>query len=225
MLGYQEAAAMTVIFDSGPPSFVSVISVSPSAIFAEDFVLADAANLEDAHFWIKDNLDNFDNQVEYFVFEHDNVNNSPGALIDTGFGQTVMSMIDPTVPCGFGVNCVIKEVWFDLERPVPLPAGQIFWLGLRTPFADDFLSQGIAGDSTVTGFELNVSTDGGVNWITAAGFDFPFTLTTKTQIGGKLLPIDTTALLLAGMQTNLAWIIPIALSVIGLGVILVRKKF
>jgi len=45
------------------------------------------------------------------------------------------------------------------------------------------------------------------------------------MIGGELLPIDTTALLLAGMQTNLAWIVPIALSVVGIGVILVKKKF
>ena len=44
-------------------------------------------------------------------------------------------------------------------------------------------------------------------------------------IGGELLPIDTTALLLAGFQTNLAWIIPVALSAVGIGVILVRKKF
>jgi len=44
-------------------------------------------------------------------------------------------------------------------------------------------------------------------------------------VGGELLPIDTTSLLLAGVQTNLTWIIPIALSVIGISVILVRKKF
>ena len=44
-------------------------------------------------------------------------------------------------------------------------------------------------------------------------------------IGGKLLSLDTTALLLAGVQTNLAWIVPVALSAVGIGVILVRKKF
>ena len=44
-------------------------------------------------------------------------------------------------------------------------------------------------------------------------------------IGGEIIPIDTTSLLLAGVQTNLAWMIPIALSVVGIGVILLRKKF
>jgi len=31
-------------------------------------------------------------------------------------------------------------------------------------------------------------------------------------------------LLLAGVQTNLAWIVPLTLSAVGIGVILVRKK-
>jgi len=42
-------------------------------------------------------------------------------------------------------------------------------------------------------------------------------------IGGKLLPIDTTALLLAGMQTNLAWIIPVIVSAVGFGIVILRK--
>jgi len=44
------------------------------------------------------------------------------------------------------------------------------------------------------------------------------------MIGGEIIPINTTSLLLAGFQTNLAWIIPVALSAVGIGVILVRKK-
>ncbi|MEE8178514.1 MAG: hypothetical protein V3T63_00885, partial [Nitrosopumilaceae archaeon] len=47
----------------------------------------------------------------------------------------------------------------------------------------------------------------------------------RRPIDGVITPIDRTVLLLAGVQTNLAWIIPIALSVVGFGVILVRKKF
>jgi len=44
-------------------------------------------------------------------------------------------------------------------------------------------------------------------------------------IGGEILPINTTSLLLVGFQTNLALLIPVALSAVGIGVILVRKKF
>jgi len=47
----------------------------------------------------------------------------------------------------------------------------------------------------------------------------------RVPIGGELLPIDTTALLLVGIQTNLAWIIPVALSAVGIGIFVVKKKF
>ncbi len=45
------------------------------------------------------------------------------------------------------------------------------------------------------------------------------------SVGGEYITLDTTALLASGVQTNLSWIVPIALSVVGIGVILVRKKF
>ena len=47
----------------------------------------------------------------------------------------------------------------------------------------------------------------------------------ERPIGGVINPIDTTVLLVAGIQTNFTWIIPIALSAAGIGVVLVRKKF
>ncbi len=42
-------------------------------------------------------------------------------------------------------------------------------------------------------------------------------------IGGELLPIDTTALLLAGTQT-FSWMIPVVLSVLGIGLFVVSRK-
>ena len=44
-------------------------------------------------------------------------------------------------------------------------------------------------------------------------------------IGGEIIPINTTSLLLAGVQTNLAWIIPISLSAVGVGVYLAKTKW
>jgi len=44
-------------------------------------------------------------------------------------------------------------------------------------------------------------------------------------IGGEYFTLDQTALLVAGLQTNLAWMIPFALSAAGIGVFLLRKKF
>jgi len=57
-----------------------------------------------------------------------------------------------------------------------------------------------------------------------AGLAFD-TLCLKQGVGGDYFTLDTTALLLAGMQTNLAWIIPVAVSTVGIGAFLLRKKF
>jgi len=42
-------------------------------------------------------------------------------------------------------------------------------------------------------------------------------------IGGELLPIDKTALLLAGAQMNASWMIPVIVSAIGIGIVIARK--
>jgi len=44
-------------------------------------------------------------------------------------------------------------------------------------------------------------------------------------IGGEMIPVDTTALLVAGAQTNALWLIPIIGTAVGLGVVLAKKKF
>ncbi len=43
-------------------------------------------------------------------------------------------------------------------------------------------------------------------------------------IGGELLPIDKTALLLAGFQTNAIWMLPIVMSAVGIGAFVLTKK-
>ena len=42
-------------------------------------------------------------------------------------------------------------------------------------------------------------------------------------VGGNLLPIDTTSLLLAGVQANALWLIPVIVSAIGIGIVIARK--
>ena len=50
--------------------------------------------------------------------------------------------------------------------------------------------------------------------------------TTPTMIGGTMIPIDSTALLLAGAQSTASWMIPVIVSAIGIGlaVFTLRKK-
>jgi len=42
-------------------------------------------------------------------------------------------------------------------------------------------------------------------------------------IGGELLPINTTALILAGTQMTAAWLIPVIVSGIGFAIVILRK--
>jgi len=42
-------------------------------------------------------------------------------------------------------------------------------------------------------------------------------------VGGTMIPIDTTALLLTGAQTTAAWMIPVIVSAIGIAIVIARK--
>jgi len=44
-----------------------------------------------------------------------------------------------------------------------------------------------------------------------------------TAIGGELIPIETTSLILAGTQSVAAWMIPVLVSAIGIGIVIARK--
>ena len=46
---------------------------------------------------------------------------------------------------------------------------------------------------------------------------------TPISVGGELIPLDTTALLLAGTYSVAAWMIPIIVSAIGIGIVIARK--
>ena len=45
----------------------------------------------------------------------------------------------------------------------------------------------------------------------------------EPRVGGELLSIDTTSVLLAGTQTTAAWMIPVVVSAIGIGIVIARK--
>jgi len=45
----------------------------------------------------------------------------------------------------------------------------------------------------------------------------------RVTVGGELIPIDTTSLLLAGTYSNAAWMIPAIVSAIGIGIVIARK--
>ena len=43
-------------------------------------------------------------------------------------------------------------------------------------------------------------------------------------VGGTLIPIESTSLLLAGLQTSAIWLAPVVISAAGIGIVLVRRK-
>jgi len=45
----------------------------------------------------------------------------------------------------------------------------------------------------------------------------------EPQVGGELIPLDTTSLLVAGAQMNAAWMIPIIVAGIGFAIVIARK--
>jgi len=64
----------------------------------------------------------------------------------------------------------------------------------------------------------SIELDGGGFAIQDIQFDFSSVL-----VGGELIPIDTTALILAGTQT-FSWMIPVLLSGVGIGLFVVSRK-
>jgi hypothetical protein len=42
-------------------------------------------------------------------------------------------------------------------------------------------------------------------------------------VGGEMIPLDTTMVLVAGTQATAAWMIPVIVSAIGIGIVIARK--
>jgi len=176
---------------------------------------------------------NFDGLTQGFVgtvFPHGGVTFSTN-----GVDMQVFSAIgDNTSPNAFGAHAVIT-IDFSGDIIVDLPsntcANDFEVLMFDLPFqAQAFGISGnllttIVGSSTVqtlsfAGFPVHSVVMTG----TFYGIDdITFSPESCVVVGGELLPIDTTALLLAGAQT-FSWMIPVVLSGIGIGLFVVSRK-
>ena len=74
-----------------------------------------------------------------------------------------------------------------------------------------------------SGAALVVGAGGTVLDSTLGGLAFAQSCEDDSAIGGEILPISTVSLLLAGMYSGFAWILPAALSAIGIGALVIRK--
>jgi hypothetical protein len=50
-------------------------------------------------------------------------------------------------------------------------------------------------------------------------------LSSDIPVGGTLIPIEATSLVLANLQTNLLWLVPILVSAVGIGIVATRRYF
>ncbi len=119
---------------------------------------------------------------------------SPERLIVGGFFQNPGTVsFDRTVPCDAIVGDTYMRWRFSLDFP--------------------FGPTGFASDGEVEDYKITI-------------LPSPPSSTCPpppATVGGEMLPLDTTSLLLAGAQT-FSWMIPVVLSVLGIGLFVVSRK-
>jgi len=199
-----------IIFDNGGDP----VDIAPPAhnifnfVAAEDFIIDFDFEITDVHFVSVDlTPDDFETEYGYFVFTDGG--GEPGDVIASGVAQNV-ELGDRSENTRF--------VSFDLEAPVQLEANTIFWLGLES-----------LGTASAVGWVFGTEGFGSQTLQSAFGtFDnwgnfnsnhawFLITGKLTTVVGGELLPIDSTALLIAAAQSPAAWMTSITFAIIGVG--------
>jgi len=208
-----------VVFENGSP-LITQGTLFDSFLIANDFVLTEDLVITDAHFIMGFDVEPGILDVPFPYFIMTDIGNAPGDVISSGTGINVGQS---EIPCIFPM-CF--EVGFDFEEPVPLSAGVRYWFALKagadfTPLPTGAIYMNAAGDFGQTGFSstgfppTTFGPVGAANWFQLTGH--------VPIVGGELIPIDSTSLLLAGAQMNAAWMIPVIVSGIGIGIVIARK--
>jgi len=68
-----------------------------------------------------------------------------------------------------------------------------------------------------------VCNDGFVRMLVTDGIRPGFFCVAKMAVGGEFVGIDSVSVLVAGTQTTAAWMIPVLISAIGIGIVIARK--
>ncbi len=119
--------------------------------------------------------------------------------------------------CGpVDLDCIMIDPFL----PVLIPLGNIPSLGFINnigPVPGPLLFDDFTNTASVT------CEDQAGSIVSADSNPVTVTIIQPPVVGGQLLPIDSTALLLAGAQT-FSWMIPVVLSVLGIGLFVFRKS-
>ena len=121
---------------------------------------------------------------------------------------------------------------FDDVTEVDIDASLCASVGVMVRIGDFGINQGVWNGEEIIDHMLSEGTVASceVEFIVThqSGVDTPIQLLSvrvvnPTPVGGELIPIDATSLLLAGAQT-FSWMIPVVLSVLGIGLFVVSRK-
>jgi len=221
---YQDAAAMTIIIDDGPPNAENSCTLGSIGTCADEFTLESSATINDAHFWAGDGFNGvFDDDVKWAIYpDIDGVIQTPA--IAFGDGKNIMTL-SFDVPGSFRCDeetgtfdCF--EVWMDLDIPVNLAAGT-YWFAIENTVNWDLVLSWPTGDGVWGCAGLGCQ-----DFFFNEPFDFPFILTGEAikNVAGELLSLDTSALVIAGLTSMTVWMVPAVAGLAGVGVYLVKFR-
>jgi len=205
------------IFDGGRANLADGASVfqSPSQLVADDFILDEVAFLTDVHLDVTQDVPDL---LEFDIFIYDDDGGQPGSIIAQGVAINIereFIIVDI-----FGGDTF--RYWFDVEPHLLLQADRTYWLRIDQTNVAPFDALWWGSDLDF-GNNLVFSLDDGDTWTMQPFGGLNFVLTGGQPVGGEIIPIQTTSLILAGAQT-FSWMIPVVLSVLGIGLFVVSRK-
>ena len=165
--------------------------------------------------------------IEFTVYATNDATDAAAAAVDDNvFGGPESGQV-PAVGVGStfeqGVlDYVFNDGWADFGNPVEGDDFASVWqfskpyryIAVYSDFTDSFIGDGFRS------FDNELDAIG--RFLTPVGQ--PCTNCPSQVIGGELLPIDTTALLLAGIQSSTIWMLPALAGIAGAGAFFVRTR-
>jgi len=156
--------------------------------------------------------------------------NSAIAPLDSGF------FITPDVVVSFSVQCNGLIFWDyvnpDIIDDHVVPAHSfwftdLMWTDSSGKVVDFFVDPNTVCETNImtTGF-TDTSVHSTIDQFIIPAEDFlqcDLQIISQHAVGGEISPITTSALLLAGAQNSMAWMIPVIVSAIGIGIVIARK--
>ena len=129
----------------------------------------------------------------------------PGGWIFTGVQIAIVGSADSCPNVGTPLTGVIMsggaEVWIDFDPPLIPNQKLCLWK-----------------DVGFTGLVFDIFQVPDMRIL-----EWPTIDEDRTAVGGQLVPLDTTMVLVAGSQTTAAWMIPVIVSGIGIAIVIARK--